>query len=65
MDPKDMEINRLRNINTGLLAALEAVRARINGEWDHPALVAFGALGNCEADLLAIIAPAIAEAKGE
>lgn len=27
-----------------LLKALQAVLARINGEWDHPALVAFGPL---------------------
>ena len=46
--------------------ALEAIKARINGEWDHPALVAIGALHtNPETDCLRIAEAAIAKAKGE
>lgn len=35
--------------------ALAAIRARINGEWDHPELVKIGALGDTNADILRII----------
>lgn len=35
--------------------ALEAIRARIQGEWDNPALVAFGPLGKTDNDILDII----------
>ena len=56
----------LREINADLLAALEATQARINGEWDSPALVAYGPLGSdAERDILCMIGPAIAKAKGE
>jgi len=37
-------IVRAVNAHDALVAALEAIRARISGEWDHPALVAIGAL---------------------
>jgi hypothetical protein len=44
-----------------LLMALEAIKARIDGEYDHPALVAFGALRvNTEEDILEIATQAIA-----
>jgi hypothetical protein len=49
-----------------LLAALEAVASRISGEWDNPALVAFGPLSvDTEADCSAIARSAIAKARGE
>lgn len=35
--------------------ALRAIKARINGEWDQPDLVAHGALGTAREDILAII----------
>ena len=49
-----------------MLAALEAIEARISGIWDNPALVAFGPLStNTDADCLAIARAAIAKAKGD
>jgi len=48
-----------------LLATLEAVRARINGEFDHPELVKMGPLmADSDDDILAWCAAAIAKAKG-
>lgn len=45
-------IDKLQNI-------LFAIRARINGEWDHPALVALECLsGNLTDDILNMIAKA-------
>ncbi len=42
--------------------ALEAIQARINGEWDHPALVSFGPLmTNSWADVAEIIRTTLAE----
>jgi len=39
-----------------LLGALKAIRARINGEWDDPQLLRFGALSvNTDTDVLRII----------
>lgn len=39
-----------------LVDALEAIRARIEGEWDNPALMAFGPLlPNPEEDVLRIV----------
>ena len=34
--------------------ALVAIVARVNGEWDSPALVHFGTLGSTQADILRI-----------
>ena len=49
-----------------LLAALEAIKARINGVYDCPALVAFGPLHHdTQWDCLRIAEEAIAKAKGE
>lgn len=39
--------------------ALEAIAARINGEFDHPALMAFGPLGNTFEDVARITAAAL------
>lgn len=38
------ERDRLREINAGLVEALQAIEARIDGVWDHPALVKIGPL---------------------
>lgn len=38
--------------------ALDAVKARINGEWDNPSLVKVGPLGNLADDILRILAMA-------
>ncbi len=49
-----------------LLAALEAIAARVDGVFDDPALMAFGPLSiDTEADCLAIARAAIAKARGE
>ncbi len=49
-----------------LMAALEAIEARINGVYDCPALVAFGPLHHdTQWDCLRIARAAIAKAKGE
>jgi hypothetical protein len=43
-----------------LLTALQAIKARIDGEYDHPALAAFGSLSaECEKDIRAIACQAI------
>lgn len=39
--------------------ALEAIRARLNGEFDHPALVAYGALQDTHTDCFRIIESAL------
>lgn len=49
-----------------MLAALEAIIARIDGEYDNPALVAFGPLSiDTETDCKDIAVAAIAKARGE
>jgi hypothetical protein len=49
-----------------LMAALEAIEARINGLYDCPALVAFGPLHHdTQWDCLRIAEKAILKAKGE
>lgn len=49
-----------------LLAALEAIAARVDGVFDDPALMAFGPLSiDTGADCSAIARAAIAKAKGE
>lgn len=51
---------------TDLLEALGAIAARINGEWDDPALVAFGPLSiDAQSDCLRIARAAIDRALGE
>ena len=48
-----------------LLEALNAIFARINGEWDNPALVSFGELSiNSDFDILRIANHAIRKAEG-
>lgn len=49
-----------------LLAALEAIEARISGTYDNPALMDFGPLSiDAEADCSAIARAAIAKARGQ
>ena len=48
-----------------LVAALEAVEARINGVFDHPALLEYGPLSNCNNDCRNIARAALAKAKGD
>lgn len=49
-----------------LLEALEAIRARINGEYDNPSLVSIGSLRyNTDDDVLRIATQAISRATGE
>ena len=45
--------------------ALEAIKARITGEWDYPALESFGGLTTTREDCLAIAQEALAKVKGE
>lgn len=45
-----------------LTTALQAIRARVNGEWDNPALVAVGPLGSISDDVLHIIAGVLSPA---
>jgi len=47
-----------------LLDALEAIQARINGEFDHPALVAYGPLHETQ-DIIRICAKVLAKVKGK
>ena len=48
------------------LEALEAIQARVNGDYDHPALLKFGPLShNIQADIALIATRAITKAKGE
>lgn len=57
-------IVRACNSHERLLGALEAIRARIHGEFDNPALVRWGALRiDSIDDILAIATSAIAEAE--
>lgn len=48
-----------------MLSALRAIEARAEGEWDHPALVAFGPLTpDTSADILAIARMALRSVEG-
>lgn len=47
-----------------LAAALRAVKARVNGVWDDPDLMAFGPLGMLGEDVTAIVNVAIEKTKG-
>ncbi len=46
------------------LKALNAIRARVHGEWDHPDLMAIGPLGSISGDILRIVEPVIAKLEG-
>jgi hypothetical protein len=62
-DPSELAANaRLMAAAPDMLDALQAITARIQGEWDHPALLAYGALGIINEDVLAIAGTAIAKA---
>ena len=47
-----------------MLDALKAIRARIVGDFDNPALMKYGALGDTNLDISAIADEAIAKAEG-
>lgn len=46
-----------------LVEALEAIKARVNGEWDTPALMAFGPLSDTAADCAEIARQALSRAQ--
>ncbi len=49
-----------------MFEALEAIQARVNGDYDHPALLKFGPLShNIQADIALMATRAITKAKGE
>ncbi|HET7150857.1 MAG TPA: hypothetical protein VFI60_05565 [Candidatus Acidoferrum sp.] len=61
----DNEANaRLIAAAPDLLEALTAIRARISGEWDNPALLKFGPLSDMTSDIQIIARTAIAKAEG-
>lgn len=57
--PSDPETDYLEHTVAMLEEALRAIRARIEGEYDHPALLRAGALGDKDADILRIIDPVL------
>lgn len=57
------ELCRLRAMNALLLAALQAIMARLEGEFDNPALMAIGPLTTTDADIGTIASAAIQVAK--
>lgn len=58
-------IERACNSHEALLVALEAVQARVDGDWDNPALVAIGPqLASMSADVRFIVEAALKLAKG-
>lgn len=59
IDYQDNEIMQLQASNTRLVEALVAVKARLNGEYDHPALVKQGPLGRFSDDVERIIDSAL------
>jgi hypothetical protein len=57
---------RLTAENARLRSALSAIVARVNGEWDHPALVAYGPLQtDSAADCYAIAEAALSAKEGQ
>ena len=58
------EIVRRWNTHEAMKEALRAIQARIVGEFDNPALVAFGPLTSPDLDIYAIAGAAIAAAEG-
>lgn len=67
INPEEKRANaRLIAAAPDLLEALEAICARVAGEFDNPALVRLGgALGDTNEDIRAISAAAIIKARGE
>lgn len=57
--PSDLGVSYLEEEVAMLEEALQAIRARIEGEYDHPALLRAGALGDKDADILRIIDPVL------
>ena len=57
--PSDPETDYLEEEVAMLEEALRAIRARIEGEYDHPALLRAGALGDKDADILRLIDPVL------
>lgn len=58
------KIDWLEEVNGELLKALEAIRARIDGVFDHPSLANFGPLGHIKNDIRIIAEQAITKAEG-
>lgn len=59
---KDAELEKLKQERDQLKEALEAIQARINGEWDNPALVKLGPLfPDAISDIERIVEQAIAK----
>ena len=58
------EIVRRWNTHEAMKEALRAIQARIVGEFDNPALVAFGPLTSPDLDIYAIAGAALAAAEG-
>lgn len=49
-----------------MLEALKAIKARVQGEWDHPSLAKLGPLSvNLEHDVLRLLEPVIKKAEGK
>ena len=63
-DKEDVANARLIAAAPELLAALDAIRARLAGEFDHPALSAVGPLATERGDVDYIASTAIAKARG-
>lgn len=50
------ELGQIKQNYQSMETALEAIQARIRGEWDNPALVSFGELStNTNEDILLIV----------
>lgn len=58
-------INNLIMAAPELLEALEAIQARINGDFDNPSLLKFGTLDKLDGDCGSIASAAIAKAWGQ
>ena len=59
--PSDLGVSYLEEEVAMLEEALRAIRARIEGEYDHPALLRAGALGDKDADILRLIDPVLSD----
>lgn len=57
------KITRAVNEYDELVAALQAIRARLEGEFDHPALMAYGPLTTVTGDIGTIANAALAKAE--
>ena len=50
------ELGQIKQNYQSMETALEAIQARIHGEWDNPSLMSFGELGtNANEDILRIV----------